>query len=844
MVSAPYATKLLADLGADVIKVEPSHGDRARTRGPFRDPEPEVVPGSLFGRHQPQPGAIPFDPDASGLYLALNTNKRSIVIDPDTNADTNLVPDADGRATLAELVADADIIVTNYHPEQLAALGFDAEQARDQRPDLVVCSITPFGLTGPYAGYRAEEITVAHGGGWAYQSPGTSADPGQPPLKVFGHQTDFHAGMAAATVTLAAYDRAERTGTGDHIDFSSMAHTVGMLEAALIAASYMDVNPSRLGTRLLNPWKIFECDSEPQIFRERPRSAFDDLIFLVTVEQDQWERLIEFIGFPEWAETGLFDTVELRSENEDILAVYLQEWIGQHPVSELWHQGQANRICFAPVLTMAAMEQQDHLRQRGFFVDVEHPVAGTVTHLGPPFLSTPNLWGPLEPAPELDAMAQPKFGPGRPRVGKHEEPEPRRPLEGIRVLDLSWVWAGPYCTLHLAHLGAEVIKVESATRPGLGRRLPLHPPTVAPTLNTSAYFNQWEQGKFSCQLDLSQPEGIELVKQLVAKCDVVVENFATGVMDKLGLDYETLSAIKPDIIVASISGYGSSGPLKNYMGYGPTTGPLSGLTSLTGYPGGPPEELGISVGDPAAGITAAFAISAAIVARRVTGQGCYIDTALWESTASNGVEGWMSHALNGRQPERIGNRDPLMAPHNCYRIGDQPPDGDEGDAGDDDDLPNPGVWLSIACATDEEWVALASVIDPGLPDDERFATLAGRKHHEDELDAIIGAWVHGRDRWELTSQLQAVGVAAFPSMSPKDLLVDEHLESRGFFERLHHHEVGRQTHAGVPWRSATSVNGVARPAPLLGQHTTRLLTNLLGLNDDQVQDLRRRGIAG
>ncbi len=817
LVSAPYATKLLADLGADVIKIEPPGGDRARTRGPF-------------------PVDKPADRDASGLFLALNTNKRSVVLGPD------------GSDRLAQLVADADIIVTNYRPGELAALGFDATEALAARPELVICSITPFGLTGPYTDYVAEELTVSHAGGWAYQCPGASQDVDDPPLKVFGHQTDFHGGIAGAMAALAAFDRAERTGHGDHIDLSTMAHTAGMLEAALIAASYMDADPSRLGSRLINPWKIFACKPEPGA------EPGDDLVFLVTVEPDQWQRLVEFMGNPEWASTGLFDTMDLRLENEDLLVHYLQEWTMQHTVSELFHSGQAERICLAPVLTMADMERQEHLNDRGFLIPVEHPVAGSVTHLGPPFLSTPNLRVPLNAAPLFDPEADAEFGPTWqpawiPAADPSVEDDPAarvdsgsRSLDGVRVLDLSWVWAGPYCGLHLAHLGAEVIKVESERRPGLGRRLPLHPTGIEPTLNTSAYFNQWEQGKLSCGLDLSKPESIELVKRLVATCDVVIENFATGVMEKLGLGFEALQAVKPDIIVASISGYGSTGPLKDYMGYGPTTGPLSGLTSLTGYRGGPPRELGISVGDPGAGITAAFAICAAVVARRRTGLGCYLDTALWESTASNAVEGWMAHAMGAGQPERAGNRDQIMAPHGCYRTGDLYPD-EEAMAAADATM-DPGLWISIACADDRQWTALAGLIDGALGTDPRFVSAAARKEHEDALDEIVQSWVAGQDRWELTKRLQEAGVAGFPSMSTQDLLSDPHLEARGFFERLAHPEVGEQVHAGVPWRCANSADGVTRRAPMLGEHTTDVLQRLLGLSEDEIRRLEADGVIG
>jgi len=798
-VSAPYATKLLADLGADVIKVEPSEGDWTRRRGPFTN-------GS--------------DPNASGLFLALNTNKQSIVAGPHE------------LQRLPPLLETADIIITNYSPAELAALGVELEQLKADRPELVVCSVSAFGLEGPNAQFRAEELTVSHAGGWAYQCPGASTDADQPPLKVFGHQCDFHAGMAVATIALATLTRAGRTGLGDHIDFSSVAHTAGMLEAALIAASYMGENPNRLGSRLLNPWGIFECS--------------DGLIFLVTVEQDQWERLVELMGTPEWVRTGLYDTTELRLENEDLLVLYLEEWTREHTVDELWKAGQEHRICFAPVLTMADMAEQDHLRQRDFLVDIEHPVAGTLTHLGRPFRSSIPLATQALAAPLLDDAAEPGFGPGAPGPGSGDhQPNPsgtgqRGPLDGVRVLDLTWVWAGPYATLHLAHLGAEVIKVESALRPGLGRRLPLHPTGIKPSLNTSAYFNQWEQGKLSCQLDLSNPEAIALVEQLVAHCDVVIENFATGVMDKLGLGHDRLRRINPGIVMASISGYGQVGPLRQFMGYGPTTGPLSGLSSLTGYQGGPPRELGLSIGDPAAGITAAFAICAALTNQRRTGEGCHIDVALWEATSSSAVEGWMSHAMTGAQPPRMGNQDPIMAPHNCYRT--DVATGGGTDAGNDDEAGDAGQWMTIACATDQEWQALATLMDPSLLDDKRFTSAQDRKRNEDALDAIIADWLAPRDRWKVTARLQEVGVAAFPTMSPQDLLDDQHLWSRGFFEQLDHPEVGRQTHAGVPWRSAVGPNGVARPAPVLGQHTHEVLGRLLNLTTDEIDDLHQRGV--
>jgi crotonobetainyl-CoA:carnitine CoA-transferase CaiB-like acyl-CoA transferase len=378
--------------------------------------------------------------------------------------------------------------------------------------------------------------------------------------------------------------------------------------------------------------------------------------------------------------------------------------------------------------------------------------------------------------------------------------------------------------MQLAHLGAEVIKLESEGRPDLGRRLPIFAPDDTPTLNASGYFNQWNQGKKSVHLNLGQPEAIAVAKRIIAECDVVVDNFATGVMDRLGLGYEALRELRPDIIVASISGYGDVGPLAEYMAYGPAIAPLAGLSSLTGYAGGEPREVGISLGDPTAGITAAVAISAALVARELTGRGQHIDVSLWESTAALAGEGWMEFAMNGALPERMGNRDPHMAPHGCFRC-----------AGEDD-------WVSIACADDAEWRALAEVIAPGLADDPRFRSAADRKRNEEELEKHIQVWTRERDRWDVTRALQAVGVPAFPSLSTEDLVRDPHLNERGFFARLEHPEVGVRTHAGIPWRLEHGPNGVREPAPVLGADTDAVLGGLCGYSPEDIRRLRDEGV--
>lgn len=794
MVSAAYATKLMADLGADVIKVEEPTGDAARRRGPFS-------------------GGVD-DPEKSGLFLYLNTNKRGVTLD--------LGRQQEG---LARLVRWADILVHNYPPGQMAEFNIHYDTFRLLNPKLVMCSITPFGLTGPYKDYKAHELTLTNGGGWAWLSPGASEHPELPPLKAFGQQADFQGALCAATVSLATYYRALETGAGEHIDLSVQSYTASFLEQNFIYYTYLGRVASRLGRRQLYPWGIFQCQ--------------DDLIFLLNVEEDQWQRLVELMGNPEWASWEIFQNQLNRSKNHDVLKMYLEEWMQNWKVEDLWRAGQARRICFAPVFTMAQMAKQEQLHARNFFVDVAHPQAGKLTHLGPPYQLHAPWWRIRRPAPLLGQHNEEvknetrDFGPEtgtpapslQPSSLKPQASSLKLPLEGVRVADFTWVWAGPYCTMHLAHLGAEVIKIESQGRVDVTRRLPLYPKGMKGGVNRSGLFNQWSLGKKSLLLNFDKPEGLALVKELIKNCDVVVDNFATGVMERLGLNYEELKKIKPDLIVASITGYGHTGPQKEYMGYGPAMAPLTGLSALTGYAGGPPEEIGLSLGDPNGGINAATAICAALASRKQTGKGQYIDVSMWEAMAALVPEGWMEYAMNGSELSRDGNHDPLMSPHDCFRC-----------TGEDE-------WVSIACGSEEEWQALCRAIDqPQLAQEPRFRTARDRKAHESELEQILTEWTTSRDKWEVTRILQAKGVAAFPSMNSKDLTDDPHLNARGFFAKLPHPEVGEKIHTGIPWLLTNAPNGVRSPAPLLGQHTDQVMRDVLGFTDEQIAKLKEEKV--
>ncbi|MEM7080321.1 MAG: CoA transferase [Pseudomonadota bacterium] len=777
-VAGNYAAKLLADYGADVINIESPEGDPLRRRG-----------AGIAGQESL----------GSGYFQALNLNKRSVTLDLD-------LPSVSGA--LDAYLAWADICVLSLDNATAARLHLTADALATRHPQLVVLSITPFGRVGPYANYQATDLTLSNAGGWANLCPATHLDPALPPLKVYGDQCALMAAIAGATTALATLLDVTRSGVGEYIDVSIQEYVASVLEVGIPAYSYRGEVATRAHPRSLIPWRIFDAKDGP--------------VFVVCVEQDQWQRLQTFMGNPEWAQMEVFAEQPDRAENQDLVHSLVQEFVSEWSALEFYHAAQEYRICVAPVLDLERIAANEHLLARDFFVPLDLGQGAQITVLAPAILG-------LEGRLPIRGRA--------PRAGEHEvapetlapqEPmtntEPAgAPLAGVRVLDMTWAWAGPYCSMNLAHLGAEVIRLESAERPDLYRRLPVHVPELDEGLNRSGMFNQWNQGKHSVGVDLSTDEGIDLVRRLVAVSDVVVQNFATGVMERMGLGYDTLRSINQGIIVASISGYGQTGPYRDYMGYGPAMPPLTGLSAATGYVDGAAEEIGLSMPDPTAGITAALGIVAALHQRQQTGRGDHLDITLWEATGVLNAQGWMHYQMTGSEPERIGNRDPDMAPHCVFPT-----------AGED-------CWISIACRDDADWLALAGVIEPSLADEDRFADLAGRKQHEAELEALICAWSNSRDRWEITRTLQALGIPAFPTMTTEDIVHDEHLAARGFIERLEHPEVGARAHAGIPWQLRQRACRVRRPAPCLGADT-RTYARLAGYGDDQIEAWLAKGI--
>jgi len=417
------------------------------------------------------------------------------------------------------------------------------------------------------------------------------------------------------------------------------------------------------------------------------------------------------------------------------------------------------------------------------------------------------------------------------------------PLEGIRVADFSWVWAGPYCTEILATWGAQVIKFESTRRVDVTRtlapfgyadpeqQLAYHEwsstpvmdrgpsPVPEPTPNQSGYFNYINHNKLSATLNLSHPKGTEIAKRVVAVSDVVVENFSTRVMRGFGLDYSALEAVKKDLIYLFLGAVGQAGPYSDYVFYGGPGVSLSGLASLTGYEGGPPMPMPIAFGDPVSGLAGAFAVLVALRHRATTGEGQFIDLSQWEAVVAQLPEGILDYSFNGRLRARTGNHDDIMAPHDVYPC-----------LGDD-------KWVSIAVRSDEEWRALCEavghaewIVDP------RFADGYLRHRNQREVDALLSEWTRERTSEEVTEVLQRAGVAAVPSYTNDEVYNHPQLAARKFFACMDHPETGPRLHPHTQFMINES-RGLGGRAPLLGEHNEQIFCGLLGMSQEELQVL-------
>lgn len=779
-VSAPFCARILADYGADVVKVEPPGGDAARRLGPY-------------------PADAP-DPEKSGLFFVLNAGKRGLCLDPAR---------AEDRAALRDLIRSADVVVENLPASGLVAWGLDPAAVAAAQPGLVWVSITAFGRTGPYAAWKARDLNAYHLSAAGHRYCGR---PGEPPLEHGTFSADFFGGYVAATWGLGALLGRERSG-GGHLDVSCAeavaALFVGAQNVGALAQDGRWERRSGVGMRLGAPATILPCK--------------DGHVWMLALEPGQWNGLRRAMGDPEWAEPEMFQDMFARGQNADVLYPLIEEWTRERTKHEVMDLCQANGCPTTALFTVGEVAELAHLQGRGFWRTLAHPALGEVRTLGPPVRLPACPGGASRPAPLLDEHRAAVIGEIRevPRPRAAQSPGAgRRPLEGVRVANFGWGWLGPVAGQTLAWLGAEVYKIESRARIDLNRTLPPFGGGVRDPDRSLQNHAGWA-GNGSVTIDLKKPQGQALALRLVAHCDVAIENFGPGVMDKLGLGYEKLREARADVILASMPAAGLSGPMRNIRTYGMSLSSITGLDSLTGYRGGPPIPVENAFADPLGGVIGAFGVLLALAHRARTGEGQHVDFSQQEGIVQLVGPALMDYAMNGRVAEPIGNRHPLRAgaPHGVFPC-----------AGDD-------RWISIAVVTDAEWRGLVQAAgEPDWARDPALATAAGRVARADDLDERIADWTRRFDDRDLAERLQRHGVPAAPVSSVADLLADPQFRARGTFVEVDHPLGFRETIYGA-YVKTTGFQVDVRPGPQIGQDNESVFCGIVGLSGDEYRRL-------
>lgn len=768
-VAGAYCTKLLADAGARVIKVESPQGDPLRR-------------WSASGARVEINGV---------LFSFLACSKHSVVADPRTDIDF-----------VNALLSSADAVV--WSRGSTIAESLAPNEIHRAHPHLVVTSITPFGLDGPWRDRPATEFTLqAWSGGIVGLGRGS---PDRAPVFVGGRVGEYFAGAYASAATLTFLQRG-----GQLIDLS-------MLETQILGLTYFPVTYFEM---LGRPWRDARKVTVPGIAR-----AKDGLIDVGCGTAQQYFDLCAMTGHEEWIdEDSPLSITEQANEHAD----EIYAWVESQTVDEIRELATAFRIPNAPVANGANISGLDHFQHRRTLTTNPRDGFSQPSH---PYRMTPPLLRAPQPAPRLGEHTA-QYRQARPSARRVSAPAPdRSPFSGLRVLDMTTFWAGPCCTHYLAMLGAEVIHVESTRKPDGTRLIAGVPMTEDQWWERSPIFSALNTNKKGLTLDLQTDAGRDLLRQFIATSDVIVENFTPRVLDQIGLDFAAVQAERPDAILLRMPGFGLDGPWRDNPAFAYVIEAASGLSWLTGYADRTPDEP-YSIGDPNAGVHALNALLLALEHRRRTGEGVLVEAAMVEAAVSIAAEQVIEFSAYGALLERSGNRGPTAAPQNLYRCADI------------DEFGRHDSWVAIAVATDEQWVGLCSALGrPSWAMDPALSHAAVRRERHDFIDEQLGAWCELRSGDEIVRCLWDAGVPVAKVMQPHRQTELPQLTVRAFFEEVGHPVNDPVPHSTVPMRLSHGPDRFhAQPAPLLGQHNHELLSGL-GLSEAEIAELEADGIIG
>jgi crotonobetainyl-CoA:carnitine CoA-transferase CaiB-like acyl-CoA transferase len=763
--------RCLADLGADVVLVEP--------------------PGGVQSRH-----ARPTHHGVSFSFVSNAANKRSVVVDLAAEA---------GRERLLGLLAGADIWIEGTEPGALEVLGIGVAEVRRRFPHLVVLSISAFGHTGPYRNWVAT--------GWVHLALAgvlsRSGVPGRPPFMPPGPMADSAASIQAAWVALVAYWASLESGLGDHLDFSVFEATAQVIDPVF----------GSIGTAAAAQAAGFETRGRPSPLLYPVFRCADGHVRTVMLAPRQWRGMFSWLGEPEQFADPKFDEIVERFMAAGELYPLIEARFREATMMDLVAEGQRRGVPIAPVLHVAEVLHVEHFAARGVFEDID--LEGHTGKLASgPLLMDGARAGVRSPAPAEPGAHEDRAVDWSPRQGMNvdasaRDPDWRRPLSGLRVLDLGVIVMGAEAGRMFADQGADVIKVEN-------RRFP----DGARARGMSAAYASGHRNKRAIGIDLRHEEGAAIFEQLVAVSDVVLSNFKPGTLESLGLGYERLSAINPGIVLVTSSAMGESGPWRDWMGYGPLVRCVSGLTGLWRDP-----DVDSGFGDTSTiypdhmvGRLVDIGVLAALVARRSSGRGAHIESSQAEAIICALAPIFLRESVDAgaARPLAYGEMD---APWGVY-----PCEGDD-------------EWCVITVRDDADWSRLADVVGETWSRSALLTTQKGRIGARREIDRSLSAWTARHAPREVADMLQAARVPAAPMLRVTECGDDPHLRDRDFFRDFVQPGVeGEVTVEAGPTRAARLPDPDLRPAPFLGQHTRSVGRELLALGDHEIDELVRRGV--
>lgn len=773
-VAGQFCGRLFADYGAEVILVEPPAGAATRFMGPFAS---DVAP-----------------PENSFLFRHLNQGKRGLRLD---------LADPAAAAELKRLAGAADIVLADPSNER-------AVEWPDQA---IVCRVSDFGVSGPYRHWKGGELVhQALSGVMA-----VTGAPDREPLYGVGHRASYACGVTAYITCLAALIWRDRTGEGQAVEAVTAEATAAMGQNLVTQYSYSQT----YATRKAYPGMLGQMECQ------------DGWLVLFAIRN--WPAICEAFGVPEAADDPRFNTPVGVRRNWPAAMDLLKSRAHLLRVDETVARLQAGKVSSERILTLAELLEVDQFRSRGFW-KYEPLKPDRVRALGPSFRTTQPCRLLEHDTPRLDGAPAPGWQTAAATRGSRL-PTPvlrdRLPLQGVRVLDFTIAWAGPMAARTLAFLGAEVVKVENAAQldSWRGPATGMSDPGAYPDrdggdrpYDRQALFNTQNHDKRSISVNLKDPRGVEVVRDLARTCDVVLANFSPHALKRLGLGYEVLSRDNPGLVMVEMPAFGNSGPWSSHVGMGKTMEAASGMARMIGYGDGEPVLTGPAYFDPIGGLHGASAVLTALAARNVTGRGQYVEVAQVEGALHWIGERILAASAEGEAFAPDGNRIPEAAPHDAFPA-----------AGEDQ-------WVAIAVTDDAAWARLVAATGLSELGETRFSTLADRRTRQEEIRTILGRWTAQLSKHEAADLLQGAGVAAAPVNTGADVFRDPFLRSRGLIYEIDHPSVGRREYAGLAYRLSRTPGQIRRPAPRFAEHTHEVLGERLGLAPKEIETLVAEGV--